>query len=214
MPIPMRALVLIIVRAALIVCVPSVAVGQTGTESAAQRAAATRPRAGDQIVLNFLREPQLNANLGINERGEAVFPKLGILRVSPLTISQLEDTLRTRYAEFLRAPELQVLVMRRIVVNGEVKLPNVYMLDGASTVRDAVARAGGVTEFGSKGKVAIVRDGKRIPVKGWESDQGPASDLQSGDQVVVGRKSWLIMNMLPVISTAVLVTSFTLQVLK
>jgi protein involved in polysaccharide export with SLBB domain len=210
----MRALGLITVLAALIVCVPSVAVGQTGTESPAQRAAATRPRAGDQIMLNFLREPQLNANLGINERGEAVFPKLGILRVSPLTISQLEDTLRTRYAEFLRTPELQVVVMRRIVVNGEVKLPNVYMLDGASTVRDAVARAGGITESGSRGKVAIVRDGQRIKVKGWESDQGPASDLQSGDQVVVGRKSWLIMNMLPVISTAVLVTSFTLQVLK
>src|SRR5204862_36777 len=82
--------------------------------------------------------------------------------------AQLQDTLRTRYSEFLRDPELEVAVLRRVVVNGEVKVPNVYLVDVSSTVRDVIAKAGGLTESGSASRVSIVRDGKRLSVKGWE----------------------------------------------
>jgi polysaccharide export outer membrane protein len=162
-------------------------------------------------VLHFLRERDLSGEVTVNERGEAPFPKIGLMRVTDMTIAQLQDSLRVRYAEYLRAPELEIAVLRRVVVNGEVKIPNVYMVDGASTVRDVIARAGGLTEMGNRKNVSIVRDAVRIPLKGWERDAGPSVDLQSGDQVVVGRKSWLSLNILSVISTAVLVTSFVIQ---
>lgn len=197
-----------------LVSLAGMASGQNGMEGAAQRAALTRPRPGDQIALNFFRDRELNANVHVNERGEAAFPKIGVLHVTQMTIADLQDTLRARYGQFLRIPELEVAVLRRVVVNGEVRLPNIYMVDGASTVRDVIARAGGVIETGDRGKVAIIRNGERIPVKGWDRDQGPATDLQSGDQVIVGRKNWLVMNLLSVISTAVLVTSFVIQVSK
>lgn len=187
---------------------------QDGIEGAAKRAASTHPRPGDQIALNFLRDRELSGVVNVNERGEAAFPKIGVLQVTSLTIGALQDSLRVRYSEYLRLPELEISVLRRVVVNGEVRQPNVYMVDGASSVRDVIARAGGVTESGSKNKVSIIRDGRQVPAKGWERDQGPASDLQSGDQIVVGRKSWLIMNALSVISTAVLVTSFAITVAR
>jgi protein involved in polysaccharide export with SLBB domain len=193
---------------------PVLASGQSGMEGAAQRAALTRPRPGDQIALNFFRDRELNAIVNVNERGEAAFPKIGVLPVTQMTIAALQDTLRARYGQFLRIPELEVAVLRRVIVTGEVRLPNVYMVDGASTVRDVIARAGGVIETGDRGKVAIIRDGRRMPVKGWDRDQGPATDLQSGDQVIVGRKNWLVMNALSVISTAVLVTSFVISVAR
>jgi protein involved in polysaccharide export with SLBB domain len=101
-----------------------------------------------------------------------------------------------------------------VVVNGEVRVPNVYMVDVASTVRDVIARAGGVTESGNRNNVVIIRGGERIKAKGWDGANAPITDVQSGDQIIVGRKNWLIMNALPVISTGVLVASFVISQLK
>ena len=187
---------------------------QDGTTDASTRAAAARVRPGDRVALHFLRDRELSGEVSVNERGEAPFPKIGLMRVTDMTIAQLQDSLRVRYAEYLRAPEIEIAVLRRIVVNGEVKLPNVYMVDGTSTVRDVIARAGGVTESGDRDKVSIMRNGERIRVKGWDRDAGPGTDLQSGDQVVVERKSWLEMNLLSVVSTGILVASFVISVAK
>lgn len=182
------------------------AVAQHDANEPARRAAGARIRPGDRIELQFRRERELNSSIIVNERGEAVFPKLGVLDLSDVPIGMLQDSLVVRFGEYLRAPELEVSVLRRIVVNGEVRSPNVYMLDVASSgVRDALARAGGLLETSNRKKVYIIRDGRRIHVVNWESSEGPETDLQSGDQVLVGRKSWLTLNALPVISTSVIV---------
>ena len=162
-------------------------------------------RPGDRIELQFRTDRDLNSSATVNERGEAVLPKLGIVPVSAITIGALPDTLRARYGEYLRTPELDVTVLRRVVVNGEVRSPNVYMLEVTSNVRDAIARAGGLIETSNRNRVYVVRGERRIQVKGWENSQGPDTDLQSGDQIFVSRKSWLTLNALPVISTSVIV---------
>lgn len=175
-------------------------------DEATRRASCATVRPGDRIELQFRRDRELNSSINVNDRGEGVFPKLGTLDVADITIANLQDTLRARYSEFLRNPELEVTVLRRVVVNGEVRAPNVHMLDVASSgVRDAIARSGGLLETSNKKKVYIIRDGRRIHVKDWENSLGPETDLLSGDQVIVGRKSWLVLNALPVISTSVIV---------
>ena len=178
---------------------------------AASRASETYLRSGDIIVLHFPRERQLNDSIVVDERGQAAFPKLGVLDVSKVTIGALLDTLRARYSEYIRVPEFQIATLRRVTVNGEVRMPNVYLVDASSTVRDVISRAGGIIETGNRGSVAVVRDGRRIPLKDWDSDTGPAADLHSGDLITVGRKSWLVLNAFSAISTAVLVTSFVIS---
>jgi protein involved in polysaccharide export with SLBB domain len=180
----------------------------------ARRTAASHVRPGDRIVLHFLRDRELSETVEVTERGEVPLPKLGIVRVTHMRIGELQDTLRARYAEYLRAPEIEISVLRRVVVNGEVKIPNVYLVDASSTIRDAIARAGGFTEMANRNDVSVLREGRRIHVKNWNSDQGPATDIQSGDEILVGRKSWLAVNSLSVISTAVLVTSFIVSVAR
>lgn len=189
----------------LVVFLARGAASQGTIEDVAKRAAAERLRPGDRIDLQFRRDRELNSSATVNERGEAVFPKLGTLAVGQMTIGDLPDTLRTRYGDFLKAPELEVTVLRRIVVNGEVKIPGVYMVDLTSGVRDAIARAGGMLETAGRHKVWVVRSGRRTKVPNWDRSQGPETDLQSGDQVQVGRLSWLQLNALPVISTSVIV---------
>ena len=161
-------------------------------------------RPGDRIELQFRRDRELSTAVTVNERGEAVFPKVGAMTVSRVAIGDLQDSLVHRYSEFLRAPELQVSVGRRIVVLGEVRAPSVYFVDVSSTVRDAIATAGGVLETSNK-KVTVIRGSVRQRVKNWEQSNGPETDLHSGDQIVVGRKNWLTLNALPVISTSVIV---------
>lgn len=171
----------------------------------ARRTAAQPIRPGDRIDLKFLRDLELNATLDVNERGEAVFPKLGTISVAAITIGALRDTLASRYSEYIRNAELQVSVSRRVIVLGEVRLPDVYYLDATSGVRDAIAKAGGVRETANKGKVTVVRGNQRSRVKRWETSQGQENDLQSGDQIIVPRQSWVVINALPVISTSVIV---------
>jgi protein involved in polysaccharide export with SLBB domain len=178
---------------------------QNVASDAAHRVADQRLRPGDAIQVQFPQDRELNTSVVVNELGQAVFPKLGSIDVTQLTIGGLPDTLRSRYAAYLRDPSLDVAVLRRVTVNGEVRLPSVYMLEVTSTVRDAIARAGGLSETAKRNDVVIVRGSERIHVSDWQTSTGPVADLLSGDQVIVGRKSWLELNALSVISTSVIV---------
>lgn len=179
---------------------------QNGSGSGvALRVAEQTIRPGDRIDLKFLRDVELNGSVSVNEKGEAVFPKVGVIDVDAIRIGHLRDTLAARYAEFLRNADLEVTVLRRVVVNGEVKMPDVYYIDANSSVRDAIARAGGMLETANKKKVRIVRDGRVLKASGWQTNLGPQNDLLSGDQIVVHRQRWIVLNALPVISTSVIV---------
>jgi protein involved in polysaccharide export with SLBB domain len=176
-------------------------------DSAGIRAAQAHPQPGDRIFIHVSREPGLTDTALVNERGETAFPKLGIMRVSDLTISALKDSLRTLYSNYLRNPALQIVVLRRVVVNGEVRWPNVYLVDVSSTVSDLIAKAGGFTEASNRSKITIVRGGQRIPVRGWDRGGAAASELRSGDEVLVARRNWLALNILPALSTSAILVS-------
>jgi protein involved in polysaccharide export with SLBB domain len=173
-------------------------------DGVARRVAEQVIKPGDRIDLRFHRDADLNASVTVNEKGEAIFPKIGALKVDSIRIGQMRNTLAARYAEYLRNADLEVTVLRRVVVNGEVKIPDVYYLDPNSSLRDAIAKAGGTLETAHKGKVTIIRDGTRRKATEWQTSLGAENDLVSGDQVIVGRQSWFKLNALSVISTSVL----------
>lgn len=165
-----------------------------------RRAATAHPQPGDRVWFHVWREPKLSDTVMVDELGDVMLPKVGIVNASALTIGAFRDTVRARIAEFLRDSPIELVVLRRVAVNGEVAKPNVYYVDLTTTVRDVIARAGGVNEVGNANNVVVIRDGQRIPVRDWQRDRSVSSDLRSGDQVVVGRKSWLSMNALPAFS--------------
>lgn len=188
----------------------------TGTAGAqaAERAEGARVQAGDRIVVKVYREPTLSDTVMVNPRGEIVLARLGVIGAARMTIRELDDTLRSRYAKFLRDPAIDVNVLRKVVVNGEVAKSGVYYVDLASRLRDVIAIAGGITESGDPKKVSIVRDAKRIAAPNWEDDVSLASDLSSGDQIVVGQRPWLYRNALGAASAAAMVTSVLIAVFR
>jgi polysaccharide export outer membrane protein len=160
------------------------------------------------------REPALSDTLTVDQNGMVVLPRLGPLSLARQTVGSLQDSLRVRYAEFLRNPSIEVTVLRRVGVHGEVKEPTLYWVDVTMTLRDVIALAGGLTEIANINNVVIVRGRTALKVGNWERGGPLASDLMSGDQIVVGRTSWLSRNLLAAASTVGVVASILITVFK
>ena len=179
-------------------------------QSPAERAGQNHVEPGDRVVVKVYRELDLSDTVMVSAEGKLVLAKIGSVDAARYTIAALADTLRGRYARFLRNPAVDLTVLRRISVNGEVAKPNVYYVDVATTLRDIIARAGGVTDIGDDSHIDIVRNGGRTRVSNWQDDISLASDLRSGDQIVVGKRSWLSRNLFASVSSFALVASVLL----
>jgi polysaccharide export outer membrane protein len=194
---------------------PPAADATDSTAAAAQRAARVAIAVGDRVAINVWREPWFSdSTLVVDERGDVVLARVGTVRVAGRSIADVQDTLRLRFAEYLRNPSVRVTVFRRIGVQGEVKEPNLYYVDVTMTLREVLALAGGVAENGNPNDIVIVREGRQIALGQWRRGGPLSAELQSGDQIVVGRRSWLSRNALAVVSTAGLVLSVLLPVLR
>jgi polysaccharide export outer membrane protein len=73
---------------------------------------------------------------------------------------------------------LNVPKAQTFIVNGFVRTPNSYVLDGEITVQKALAMAGGVTERGAQSRTKIQRivNGKLVEIKAAMSDLVQAND--------------------------------------
>lgn len=202
--------------AALIVLAAGPAVAQQPDSlTATTRAPSTaRIRPGDRVVLKVWREPALSDTVTVDENGVVVLPRLGSFGLAQQTVGSLQDSLRVRYAEFLRNPSIEVTVLRRVGVHGEVREPGLYWVDVTVNLRDVIALAGGLTEIANARKVVIVRGATTRKVPDWQVSGPLASDLLSGDQIVVGRTSWLSRNSLAVVSAAGVLTSIIITIFR
>ncbi len=74
---------------------------------------------------------------------------------------ELRDQLAKKFAAYVHSPDVSVVVRDirslKISVLGEVKTPGRFDLKGPSTVLDALALAGGFTEFASRRKITVLR---------------------------------------------------------
>src|SRR5690606_23678323 len=171
-------------------------------------------QAGDQIVLSIWREPDLSGTFGVDAQGTVVLPRIGPIEASTMTGVELQDTVREAFARYLRNPSIEIQVLRRVGVQGEVRTPGLYMVDLTKTLREVISEAGGITEFGNPNRISIERDGQRIALHDDERARFRAAELQSGDQVFVGRRSWFEINSLAIVSTAAVVVSVVVPLLR
>ena len=72
-------------------------------------------------------------------------------------------------------------VAENFYIYGQVNSPGAYGLQSAMTVRQAIAKGGGLTESGSDKKVNVTRAGKKVKV-------GLDEQIQPGDVLVIGER--------------------------
>ncbi|HEX2093108.1 MAG TPA: polysaccharide biosynthesis/export family protein [Longimicrobiaceae bacterium] len=187
MTFPLRTILLLLVT--LSAAAAEVSGQQAVAPLAADSLVDARPRPGDKVALKIWNEPEMSDTFNISERGEVILPRLGAVRVTDQPIVALQDSLRRAYAVFLRNPSVEIAVLRRIGVQGEVRNPGIYLADLTMGLPEVIARAGGFTEAGNPRNIVVFRDGQRIRYQ-FRGDTGlRVSELQSGDQIFVRPRS-------------------------
>jgi polysaccharide export outer membrane protein len=184
------------------------ALGQAAVEPAAAPAAPASPaspaspagpaidsigalRPGDLVRLRIWREPDLSGDFTINEQGDVVLPKIGLVRLSDGSPEAVKADLVRRYGQYLRNPSIDVMVLRRVNVMGAVRNPGLYNVEPTMRVADALAMAGGVDQDGKPEDIRLIRDGQPVQVKMSERTMLTDTPLRSGDQLFVPERSWV-----------------------
>lgn len=135
---------------------------------ATQRPAPAAPdpdeyRLGPEDVLDVFvwKEPDLTTAATVRPDGKISVPLIGDLPASGRTASQLQQEITKRLSHFVSEPVVTVIVKQfnsfTIPVLGEVRRPDVYKVSRKITVLDAIALAGGFTEFAKKDHVIVIR---------------------------------------------------------
>jgi polysaccharide export outer membrane protein len=98
----------------------------------------------------------------VNQEGKITLSLIGEIPVAGLTTVALEQSLRTRFDEYLFEPQVGVHVKeyrsQRISVVGAVRNPGVYQLTGPKTLIDLLAMSGGLNQQAS-GIMHVYRQG-------------------------------------------------------
>jgi polysaccharide export outer membrane protein len=121
-------------------------------DSAVLRAQSTNYIVGAQDVLGVTvwNQADLTGKFTVEVDGTFTFPFIGRVKVSGLTLRQVETELRDRLGEgYLKNPQVSVAIesykSQRIFVVGEVRAPGAYPLGGNMTLMEALAQAGSTT---------------------------------------------------------------------
>lgn len=152
-------------------------------------------RPGDAIRVQVWREEDLSGEFIVDQTGHVVLPLVGPKDVTGVPIDSLQAALVSDYRRYLENPSITVTALQRIAVLGEVRQPGLYPVDPTFTVTEALALAGGVAPSGDQGDIRLVRDGVVIRQTLDQSVRMGSLALRSGDQIVVGQRSWLVRNM-------------------
>jgi len=150
---------------------------------------------GDKLRIEVYKDAQLSQSLQVRPDGKITLPFVGDVRAAGQTPTELRDALTTSLKEYITNPVVTVIVVestpQSVYVMGEVKTSGPIPLKGPLSVMQAIAMAGGFSEFANKKDIRIQRQTstgiKTITFnykEALEENRAPAL-LQAGDVVVV-----------------------------
>ena len=165
----------------------------------------TRVGSGDVLRVTVFGQPDLSAEVGVNEKGVVTLPLIGGLAVTGLTTGEVAAHVAQalRQGEFLRKPEVSVEVLQlrsqMVSVLGEVSHPGRYPIPGKLSVLELLATAGGLSAQADQTVTLLRRkdqDGDdqplRIPIllgETGKTERTPLDvELHNGDVVYVNKK--------------------------
>ena len=168
---------------------------------------------GDAVRVSIWQEPDLTGEFLVNRAGRVVFPLLGEREVAGISPEAVEAQLTAEYRTYLENPSVEVTVLRRIAILGEVRNPSLYMVDPTVSLTQALALAGGLTPTGDRNDIRLVRNGEMLVRSLDPSRAVGAMPIESGDEIHVGQRSWASRNFNVILGTVTSLTVATLYVL-
>jgi polysaccharide export outer membrane protein len=169
---------------------------------------------GDVVRVRIWREPSLDGDFQVDERGRLTLPLLGSRPVTGMAWPELRDSLLTDYRRELKAPSVTLTPLRRVYVLGEVSRPGLYLADPTLSLAGIVALAGGASPAGDLNRLRVVRRGQTIIEHAAIADALVQADIRSEDQVFVDRRNWFALNSTFVASAAISVASIIISLVR
>jgi polysaccharide export outer membrane protein len=153
-------------------------------------------QSGDTLQVRVFNQPDMSARVRVRDDGKVSIPFLNDVTAVGLTPNALAQQIQVRLKEFINAPVVTVSLEEArpfsVSVIGEVNKAGVYALPPGAGVLQALAAAGGLTQYASKDRIFVVRDSPARARIRFEFDQltqanGKAATfrLRLGDTVVV-----------------------------
>jgi polysaccharide biosynthesis/export protein len=115
----------------------------------------------DVLDISVWKNADLSKTVTVRPDGKISLPLIGDLEAAGHTAAQLKEEIVVRLKKYQETAVVSVIVQAvnsyRVFVVGEVKTPGPYLLKTRTTVLQAIAMAGGFTQFASKNKMVLVR---------------------------------------------------------
>lgn len=115
----------------------------------------------DILEISVWKNPELSKTVSVRLDGKISLPLIGDVQAAGLTPGELRDGIVERLKEYQAAAVVSVIVQEirsyKVYMIGEVKTPGTYVLKSRTTMLQAIALAGGFTQYASKNSMTLVR---------------------------------------------------------
>jgi polysaccharide export outer membrane protein len=152
---------------------------------------------GDFLKVSVWKNPDLQAEVPVRPDGRISVPLIGEVHVAGLTPLEVQSLLTESYTSFVTAPSVSVLVTqinsRKVFILGQVQESGAFDILQPTNVMQALAMAGGMTEFARTNKIVVLREVNGVK-KRWQvnidaiaSGKSPGDNmlLEPGDTIIV-----------------------------
>ena len=170
----------LIVTALTFALLPGVARAQSPVGTSGASATASRPApapapagtaftapdyrlaAGDKLRIEVYKDTQLSQSLQVRPDGKITLPLVGDVAAAGRTSVELRDAIAKSLEEYIAKPVVTVIVTETtpqvVYVTGEVNKPGALALaNGQMSIIQAIAMAGGFTDFANKKDIRVLR---------------------------------------------------------
>jgi polysaccharide export outer membrane protein len=122
----------------------------------------------------------------VNNEGKVILPSIGEMRVTGLTLEEARSVIQTEVEKVFTNVTVECkLLSFKFTVIGEVRAPGTYInYNNYLTVLEAVGRAGGISDFGRRDKLLVVR-----PIEGGTETY----TLNLQDKAILSNKAYFLL---------------------
>ncbi len=160
-----------ILLASLVLSTPATSQAQANEAQAATRSNSGPATAipvdyviGPEDVLGvvFWREPEMSGDVTVRPDGRVSIPVIGEMRAAGLEPETLRQQILTAARKYITDPNIVVVVRainsRKVFITGRVTTPGAHPIVGPLTVMQAIALAGGLTEYADTKNIRVLRE--------------------------------------------------------
>jgi polysaccharide export outer membrane protein len=121
---------------------------------------------GDSLQIYVWQHPDLSVTVPVRPDGKISSPLVEDLVAVNRTPFQLARDIETRLKEYVRTPQVNVIVINpanafnQVKIIGEVKAPGSLPYRAGMTAMDAILQVGGMSEFAAGNRATLVRKGQ------------------------------------------------------